>query len=398
MLDVDEEVEALQVALGRGVFTGEAEILPEGAADSEEDRLVAAVKEFVDREVAPEGLTELVVAAQARDHVRFGFQKLVGEAVGGNADARHPARVGFLLEDVDAVAAAKQMVGAVDPRGTRAHDRDRGGNGRDRTLFLREEVFDCGARFVGRVALQFLDPDRRVDLVAKTRLFAGTNADAPAGADQRIVAKQNGRREFGMTVADVVDVARNVDVRGTGLDAGSGRHGVEVARRLGHRGGPAQHFGEVFERAPERLGSGLSDPAEARLAHLHEKRADAVPVDRFAFAAGGLLKRLVDEDRPHAAGRAASAGEALGARVVLTQKFRERHAQVEHQKALRTREARHGVSLIEGEKRLEGELALRAVGGAATIVVDLPLPNAVDEFVHKGLPWRSDGSAVPAVR
>ena len=201
-----------------------------------------------------------------------------------------------------------------------------------------------------------------------------------------------------MTVADVVDVARNVDVRGTGFDAGRRRDGVEVARRLGHRGSAAQHFGEIFERAPERFGSGLADAAETRLAHLHEKRADAVPVDRFAFAAGGLLKRFVDEDRPHAAGRAASAGEALGARVVLTQKLRERHAHVEHQKTLRTREARHGVSLIEGEKRLEGELALRAVGGAATIVVHLPLPNAVDEFVHTGLPWRSDGSAVPSVR
>ena len=296
---------------------------------------------------------------------------------------RHPARVGFLLEDVDAVAAAKQMVGAVDPRGTRAHDRDRGGNGGDRTLFLREEVFDCGARFVGRVALQFLDPDRRVDLVAKTRLFAGTNADAPAGSDERIVAQQNGRREFGVTVADVVDVARNVDVRGARFDAGSGRDGVEVARRLGHRRGPAQHFGEVFKSAPKRFGRRLADPAETRLAHLHEDRADAVPVDRFAFAAGSLLERLVDEDRPHAAGRAAPAREALGARVVLTQKLRERHAHVEHEKALRTREARHGIALIEGEKRLEGELALRAVGGAATVVVHLPLPNAVDEFVHK---------------
>ena len=291
--------------------------------------------------------------------------------------------MGFLLEDVDAVAAAKQMVGAVDPRGTRAHDRDRGGNGGDRTLFLREEVFDRGACFVGCMALEFLDADRRVDLVAKTRLFAGTNTDAPAGADERIVSQQNGRREFGVAVADVVDVARNVDVRGTGLDAGRRGDRVEVARRLGHRGRAAQHFGEIFERAPERFGSGLADAAETRLAHLHEERPDAVPVDRLAFAAGGLLKRLVDEDRPHAAGRAASAGEALRTRVVLAQEFRERHAHVEHQKALRTREARHGVSLIEGEKRLEGELALRAVGGAATVVVHLPLPNAVDEFVHK---------------
>lgn len=201
-----------------------------------------------------------------------------------------------------------------------------------------------------------------------------------------------------MTVADVVDVARNVDVRGTGFDAGRRRDGIEVARRFGHGRGAPQHLGKVFKRAPERFGRRLTDAAEARFAHLNKKGADSVPVDRFAFAAGGLLKRLVDEDGSHAAGRAATAGEALRTGVVLTQKFRERDAQVEHEKTLRAGKSRHGVSLIEGEKRLEGELALCAVGGAATIVVHLPLPNAVDEFVHKGLPWRSDGSAVPAVR
>ena len=113
-----------------------------------------------------------------------------------------------------------------------------------------------------------------------------------------------------MAVPDVVDVARNVDVRGAGFDAGRGRNRVEVVlhRGLGRR--VAQKFGEVGQSADQRLGRREPDPAERRLAHLPGDLHDELPIDRAPFALRGLLQGFGDHDRPHAAGRAAPAREA----------------------------------------------------------------------------------------
>ncbi len=325
--------------------------------------------------------------AETRDGVRFRFEKAVGEAIGGNAETRHAARVVFLFENVDANAAAKQVIGAVEPRGTRPDD----GNGRRqgareiaRGGFLKE-IDDRFSGVVRRETLQILDRHGRVDATSHARLFAGANAHSPAGADEGVVLEQNGGREFRMTVADVVDVARHFDVRGAGFDAGGGGDLVMVARAAGDRRRVTEVVKKVIDCSKNRRGRRQADPAQARFRHQSGHLAHVRPVDRFAFAVTGLFKRFGNEHRTRAAGRATPARETTRFAVVAVEDFGERCAQVENKKPLRTRKARHGVAGIETLERPHGHVLGRRMTEVASVVVHATVPDTVDKFVHRSV-------------
>ena len=381
-LDVDEKVEPLEVAVGGLVLARQVEVLAERAAHAEEDRVVAASEERVEREVAPEAAVEEVLAAHALDRGRLRLEKRVRQTVGGNAEASHAARARMLFINVDHVAAAKQMVGAVDAGGTRADHGDALRDGRGLHALVPEERLDRLAAVVGRIALEVLDRDGAVDVVARAGRLAGAHAHAAAGADERIMAQQHARGELGVAVADVVDVARHVHLRGTGLNAGGRRHADEVALGGGHDGRVDEKLGKVLERAENGLGRREAYAAEARLLHLKGNVADALPVDFGSPALAGGFKRLDDHHAARTARRAAAAGELPDALVIGKQHVRERHAIVEHQEALGTGKARNGIAAVEGEEFAQRKALGRLSVDRAAVVVRASLPDAVNQLVH----------------
>ncbi len=294
IVDLEQEVDAAVVAFARLVLGFDAERGALLAAERQEDRLVALGEQVIDREIAAERLAVAEVPAEIDDDVGFERQRVLGQAIAGDADLGHAAGLLGLLEHVDMVAVEQQVVGGGDAGGAGADhghlyavlrplDHVAGEFERVRALLL-----------VGDVALQRLDADRLVDELAPAGEFAVAHADAAAGGGHRVFLQEDAERVLRLAVADVVDVARHVDLGRAGLDAGRGHvgHAVLGLDRMVAGDFLLDPVAEIVDDVEERHGASLAEAAERGRLHLRAEQFDVVEIERRIETAAHLVERV----------------------------------------------------------------------------------------------------------
>ena len=204
---------------------------------------------------------------------------VVGQAVGRDAERQEPAGALGLLEDLDAVALARELPGGGEAGRARAHDGD--------LLAVLLGLLDGLSRLaglavplVGDEALEAADRQRALELAARALALAGRVARAPERADERRRLQDQVERLVVLAAAHARDVAVRLDARralvaarrdALAADDGLLRHRL---REGDERRPPRHHVGVVLVRHGDVAG------------HL-------------ALAAAGA-RGLVDELRPSA--------------------------------------------------------------------------------------------------
>ena len=311
------------------------------------------------------------------DGVRFALQNPLGQPIRRNPPEGHSPRLLVLIVNIDGVTLHQEVVGAVQARGACPYDRYAGfGFVRDRADVFKE-LGDRRPGIVRHVALHVADRHRRIHPAASAGRFAGTHADAAAGRDQGIVLQQHAHGEIRMAVSYIIDVARNVDVRRTGLDALGGHGRIDVAGNIpgiGHEA-PQKETDGADHRGRRRK----PDAAETCFLHLFGAFEDVIPVYHPTVAVDRILQRRFHQNRRHAARGAAPAARLTGAAVVAQQNARERHFGVKDEKALRPHESINGVAGIEIRESREVQPFGSLIAPLRVVVLDA-VPDAVQDL------------------
>ncbi len=227
-----EHADGVEHALGVGAGDGQGAAALE--ADGEVHGLVAAavlLHQAVDGEVRAGRLVALQVDAEREHAVDVLLQRGLGQAVLGDAEAQHAARLGLALEDGDGVAEQREVAGGGEAAGARADHGD---------LLLVRDLGLLGQRHVGeRVVadepLEAGDGQRLVHIAARAVGLALVRADAAADGGEGVGVAGDG---VGLGVAAVGDerqVALGAGVHGAGALAGAVAllaHRVGVGDRL----------------------------------------------------------------------------------------------------------------------------------------------------------------------
>ena len=270
------------------------------------------------------------------------------------------------------------MVGAVKARRARTHHGHARLGAVYRGLHALEELVNRYTRVVAHPALDVADGNGLIDFVAAAGELTGAHADAPASCYERIVVQKDARGQFRMTVAHIVDVARNVDVSRTCLDALGGDRCEHVAAHgLGAR---KQTLTEVLHGAYKRRGRRAADAAKTCEHHLLGRLVDMIPVDLVAAAFDEVAKRKLNQAGACSARRAAAAGGLRDFFVVAKQDARETHGLVEYEKTSVADDDIDGVAGVEVFDRLEVKPFGSGIAPGSVVVLD-PVPYAVADHV-----------------
>ena len=212
--------QAHRVEHARGVRARDGQRAATLQADGEVHGLVAAavlLHEAVDREVHAGGLAALQVDAEREHAVDVLLQGGLGQAVLGDAEAQHAARLGLALEHGDGVAEQGQVAGGGEAAGTGADHGD---------LLLERDRGLVGQRHVvvgvvAHEALEAGDGDGRLDLPARAVGLALVRADTPADGGEGVGLTGDRVRLREALVGDESHVALRAGVHGARTLAGA---------------------------------------------------------------------------------------------------------------------------------------------------------------------------------
>ena len=125
--------------------------------------------------------------AEISDTIDLGIEHVARHAVGGNAEMDHAAGERACIPDFDPMAQPCQMIGRRKPGRAGADDQDafaaRFGLARKTPPLLQGEIAE--------IALDRVDADRAVQVLAVAAVLAGVIADTAVHRRQRIVHRQN---------------------------------------------------------------------------------------------------------------------------------------------------------------------------------------------------------------
>ena len=174
----------------------------------------------------PAALLTLQVDAERGDAVDVLLQGGLGQAVLGDAEAQHAARLRLALEDGDGVAEEREVAGGGETAGARA---DHGDLllVRDLRLLGQRHVLE---RVVADEPLEAGDGQRLVDLTARAVGLALVRADPAADGGEGVGLARDGVRLGVAAVGDEGQVALRAGVHGARALAGA-------VALLGHRVG-----------------------------------------------------------------------------------------------------------------------------------------------------------------
>ena len=159
-----------------GILARNAQLLAEGGARSQEDRVESLLPQSPQREFPAEPAIAGDFHAETQDHVDVRVELLPGQTVRGNPVPEHPAQAGHRLVDRDRVALQGEVVRAGQARRTAPHD----GN----PLPRGRQPLRVDARVPGHETLHLVDPDGFVHQVAAARRFALSHAHPSADDGQ----------------------------------------------------------------------------------------------------------------------------------------------------------------------------------------------------------------------
>ncbi len=274
-----------------GVLVLEPHLLAEGRAEGDEDRVEPlGAAEALEGEVPAEGLSGLHADAEIEDPLDLPVQLLARQAVFGDAVAQHSSELGEGFEDRHPVPPQGQVIGAAQPaRAPAHHGHAPAGIGEIGRLEGR------GAVVFGDVALDEVDADRLVHLVAQAGDLALADADAAADDRERVPFADEAERLVVVPQGREAQVALDVDPGGTGALAGADAVGVvvrkeELQRRLARGDDPVAPGGDLHPVADPGH-AGRQQPGRALDLH-HAQEAGAVRLQPGVVAQGGDVVEL----------------------------------------------------------------------------------------------------------
>ncbi len=275
-----------------GVLVFDPHLLAERGAEGDEYRVIPPrAAQTPESEIPAEGLAGFHPDTEIEDPLDLGVQLLARQPVFGNAVAQHSPQFGEGFEDRHPVPAPGQVIGAAQsPRPSPDDGHLLAGIG-DIDGFTGR-----GAVALGDVALDEVDADRLVHLVAQAFDLALADADAAAHHRERVPFTDEVERFFVVSQGREAQVALDVDPGGTGALAGAHAVGVMVREeefqgRLARSDDPGVPGGDLHA---------VADPGHARgeqpgrALDLHDaQEAGAVRFQPGIVAQGGDVVDLV---------------------------------------------------------------------------------------------------------
>ena len=152
-------------------------------------------------------------------------------------------------------------------------------------------------------------PTAFIDEFAPTGLFAISHADTTACGGHRIFLQKDTQRVFRLSIADIIDIARHIDLGRAGLNAGGGHVGHAVLSADWHMIGHFLFdlFTEVMDDLQKGDATGLPQPTKGSFLHLVGEHFDVVEIERCIKAAPHLVQRVPYQHSAHATGRTGAA-------------------------------------------------------------------------------------------
>ena len=302
------------------------------------------------------------------------------------------------------IAVQQKVVGAGNARRSGADHGDPHGSGKMLGDKIAAETQGMRPSLVVRdVTLQRFDADRFVDQVAPAGHFAESHANAPAGRGHRIFLQDDAERMFGFSVADVIDVLRDIDLGRACF--GAWRRDVDHAvlvRLCAGSGFQFELVAKILQRRQQRACAGLPKPAKRRIAHLSGQRNDVAETERALFAVPQRVERIANEHRAHPAGGAFAAGLLSRLLHIAPEHVDQADAGIQNEKAAIAYEGSNPIVVVEDVEFAQRDDGLFRAGLFRTVVVDRSVPDAVNDMchnkihrVHAGLPVCTGNKADP---